>query len=94
MSEEKHHIVPYRTYGLILVLLLILTGISVAVTQIELTRWSTLAALLLAGTKTTLVMAVFMHLKFDKPVFRIMAILIILLFVVVMLVTFLDYLFR
>jgi hypothetical protein len=41
MSDKTHHIVPYRTYGLILVLLLVLTGISVAVTQIELSRWST-----------------------------------------------------
>ena len=51
MSDNTHHIVPYRTYGLILVLFLVLTGISVAVTQIELSRWSTLVALLLATTK-------------------------------------------
>jgi len=50
--------VPYCTYTLILVLLIVLTGISVAVTQIELTKWSTLVALLLAGTKTSLVMAI------------------------------------
>jgi len=58
MSETNHHMVPYCTYTLILVLLIVLTGISVAVTQIELTKWSTLVALLLAGTKTSLVMAI------------------------------------
>ncbi len=41
MSDTTHHIVSYRTYGLILLLLLVLTAISVAVTQIELTRWAT-----------------------------------------------------
>lgn len=94
MSESTHYVVSYRTYGLILVLLLILTGVSVAVTQIELTKWSTAVALLLAGTKTALVLAIFMHLKFDQSIFRVMAVLIILLLVVVIVVTFLDYLFR
>ncbi len=94
MSDNSHHIVPYRTYGLILVLLLTLTGVSVAVTQIELTRWTTAVALLLAGTKTAFVLAVFMHLKFDERIFKVMALLIILLLVVVIVITFLDYWFR
>ena len=94
MSDTTHHIVPYRTYGLILLLLLTLTGISVAVTQIELTRWSTAVALLLAGTKSTFVLAIFMHLKFDQKIFRIMAALIFLLLASVILITFLDYAFR
>jgi cytochrome c oxidase subunit 4 len=94
MSETNHHIVSYRTYGLILLLLLVLTAVSVAVTQIELTKWSTAVALLLAATKTSFVLAVFMHLKFDQRIFRVMAILIILLLGVVIIITFLDYMFR
>ena len=94
MSDTTHHIVPYRTYGLILILLLTLTGISVAVTQIELTRWSTTVALLLAGTKSTFVLAIFMHLKFDQKIFKIMAALIFLLLAAVIIITFLDYAFR
>ena len=94
MSDTNHHIVPYRTYGLILVLLLTMTGVSVAVTQIELTRWSTAVALLLASTKSAFVLAIFMHLKFDQKIFRIMATLIILLLALVIVFTFLDYGFR
>ena len=94
MTESNHHIVPYRTYVLVLLLLLVLTATSVAVTQIELTRWTTVVALLLAGTKTTFVLAVFMHLKFDQRIFRVMVPLIILLLIVVIIITFLDYLFR
>lgn len=94
MSDTNHHIVPYRTYGLILLLLLVLTSVSVAVTQIELTKWSTAVALLLATAKTSFVLAVFMHLKFDQRIFRVMAILIIILLAVVIIVTFLDYMFR
>ncbi len=94
MSETTHHIVPYRTYGLILVLLLVLTGVSVAVTQIELTKWSTAVALILASAKSAFVLAIFMHLKFDQKIFKVMALLIILLLAAVIIVTFLDYAFR
>ncbi|MEZ5070577.1 MAG: cytochrome C oxidase subunit IV family protein [Bacteroidales bacterium] len=94
MSDTSHHIVSYRTYGLILLLLLCLTAVSVAVTQIELTRWATPVALLLATTKTVFVLSVFMHLKFDQKMFRIMATLAFLLVVVVIIFTFLDYGFR
>ena len=94
MSDSSHHIVTYRTYGLILVLLLCLTGISVAVTQIELTKWSTAVALLLASAKSFIVLAVFMHLKFGERMFRFMVAFIFLVFAAVIIVTFLDYAFR
>lgn len=94
MSDTNHHIVSYRTYALVLLLLLALTAISVAVTQIELTKWATPVALMLATVKTSIVLAVFMHLKFDQKIFRIMAILIFLLVFVVIFITFLDYAFR
>ena len=94
MSDNTHHIVPYRTYGLILLLLLVLTATSVAVTQIQLTRWATVVALLLASTKSAFVLAIFMHLKFDQKIFRIMAVLILVLVGVVIFITLLDYRFR
>ncbi len=94
MENETHHIVPYKTYLLVLGALIGLTLISVAVTQIELTRWGAAVALLLAGIKSFLVLIIFMHLKFDRPVYRLMAGLIIALVVVVIIVTMLDYLFR
>ncbi len=94
MSDTNHHIVPYRTYGLILVLLLVLTSISVAITQIELSRWATLAALLLASVKSAIVLAVFMHLKFDQRVYKVMAIFVVLVITAVLVLTFFDYGFR
>ena len=94
MSDTNHHIVPYRTYGLILVLLLVLTGISVAVTQIELTRWATIVALLLATTKSAVVLAVFMHLKFDQRIYKVMAIFVLMVIIAVIVLTFFDYGFR
>lgn len=94
MADSTHHIVSYRTYGLILLLLVFLTAVSVAVTQIELTKWSTAVALILATTKSTFVLAIFMHLKFDQKIFRFMAIFVFLLLLAVIVITFLDYAFR
>lgn len=94
MSETNHHIVPYKVYGFILILLLILTAITILVTHIELATWSTIVALVLAGTKTSLVLSIFMHLKFDQRIYKLMAVLIIVLLGVVIFITFLDYLFR
>lgn len=94
MAEEKHHITPYKTYLAVLGVLIILTLLSVAITQIELSRWATAAALLLAGIKSTFVLLIFMHLKFDDRMFRIMVGLIIALLLVVIFITMLDFLFR
>ena len=94
MADEKHHIIPYKTLLGVLGVLIIFTLISVAITQIELAQWSTAAALLLAGIKSTLVLLIFMHLKYDMRIFRVMVGLIIALLAVVIIVTMLDYFFR
>lgn len=94
MTEEKHHITPYKTYLAVLGILIVLTILSVAITQIDLSRWATGAALLLAGIKSTFVLLIFMHLKFDQKIFKVMVGLIIALLVVVIFITMLDFLFR
>jgi len=94
MENEKHHIVPYSTYLLILAVLLILTGISVAVTHINLGTLTVTVALLIAAVKSSLVLAIFMHLKFDNKMYSLMAIGVVLLIGVMIFITFLDYLYR
>ena len=94
MEEEKHHIVPFKTYVIILLSLLVLTGISVAVTQIQLGTFTVTVALLLASIKSTLVLMYFMHLKFDSRMFTFMVTFTLAVFAAVIIVTFLDYLFR
>lgn len=94
MTEEKHHITPYKTYLAILGLLIVLTLLSVAITQIELSQWSTIAALLLAGIKSIFILSIFMHLRFDQKMYKIMVGLVIALLVVVIIITMLDFLFR
>jgi cytochrome c oxidase subunit 4 len=93
-NEEKHHIVPYRTFLLVLLALLVFTFVSIGVTSYDLGPLTVVTALLLATFKTILVLVYFMHLKFDVKMFGILVAAVLALIGVVIFITFLDYLFR
>ena len=93
-NNDKPHIVPYRTFLLVLLALVVFTFISIGVTSYELGPFTVLAALLLATAKTILVLTYFMHLKWDVRLFAILVTAVLALIGVVIFITFLDYLFR
>ncbi len=94
MSEEKHHIVPYRVYIFVLLALIALTFSSIEITSIELGAYTVAGALLFACIKSYLVLTYFMHLKYDKKYIVAMVATVFTLFLVVIIITFLDYLYR
>lgn len=94
MSEEKTHIVPYKTQVIVLFVLLILTGITVAVTRLEFGALNTLIAMLIAGIKATIVLAWYMHLKYEKRLLPMLVAGVVILFLLVLFVTFFDYSYR
>jgi cytochrome c oxidase subunit 4 len=94
MENEKNHIIPYRTFLYILVLLITLTLTSVAITRIYLGPFTVVLALLIASFKSSFVLRIFMHLKFENRMFSIIVLAVVLLISVVIIITFLDYLFR
>lgn len=94
MEENKKHIIKYRTYVVILLILVTFTMLSVLVTSFELGPLAVGAALFFAAAKSTLVLLYFMHLKFDEPVLRVMVGAVLSIFVVVLVITMLDYSFR
>ncbi len=94
MEKEKHHIVSYKTYVYILIALIALTFMSIGVTHINLGSYSVLGALIFATIKSVLVLSWFMHLKFDQPFLRFMVVFVLLVFLAVIFITFLDYFFR
>jgi cytochrome c oxidase subunit 4 len=63
MSEK---IVPRRVYFTIFGLLLLFTGLTVYAASIDLGRWNTIVALVIAFTKAILVALWFMHIKYSK----------------------------
>ena len=94
MENEKHHIVPYKVYLYILVALIAMTFMSIGITKINLGEYSVLGAMIFATLKSILVLAWFMHLKFDQPFLRLMVVFVVLVFLAVIFITFLDYYFR
>jgi cytochrome c oxidase subunit IV len=93
MSKEKH-ISSYKSHVMVLMALLVLTFITVAITRIELGPLNTLVAMLVAGSKATIVLLWFMHLKFDDKIYAIFTAFIFVLFLLVLYVTFFDYSYR
>ncbi len=70
MSEEHAHIVPYKTFAIIWIALLILTGVTIAVAQYDLGALNVWVALGIATFKSGLVVAVFMHMKYENLLFK------------------------
>jgi len=89
--NTEHHIIGYKTLVKVLFSLLILTSITVWVSTINLGVINTTVAMIIASTKATLVLLFFMHLKFDKKIFRYLVGLVIAIFIAIMVLTFFDY---
>ena len=69
-SEAHAHIVPYRTFVRVWLLLLLLTAILVLTSRLWHEALSVWAMLLLTPLKAGLVLFFFMHLKYEKPYLR------------------------
>jgi cytochrome c oxidase subunit 4 len=94
MENGKNHIIPYRSFLYVLALLIILTLTSVVLTQIYLGTLTVMLALMIAAIKSSFVLRIFMHLKFENKMFSIAVTAVVLLISVVIIITFLDYLYR
>lgn len=93
--EEKVREARYKTYVLVWLGLVILTGVTLSVAGMELGGWTVLIALSVAATKSGLVLTYFMHLKSERlMIFKVIIPLTIALFLVFILLTFSDLAFR
>ena len=95
-DPTEHHIVSYKFNIGIWVGLLILTimTVLVSVMGINLVAFSVVTALLIATTKAVVVAYYFMHLKYDSKILRILLIITMLLFIVFIFLTAIDYITR
>lgn len=94
MDTIQSHVTSYRTLAIVLVFLLLLTTLTINVTSFNLKLWNVVLALLIAGFKGYLVMTYFMHLKYENKVIRLFVFVVLMLFVVIFAITFIDYLYR
>jgi len=93
--EEEIRQIRYKTYVLVWITLVILTGVTLSAAGMELGGWTVLIALAIAGTKSGLVLNYFMHLRSERLlIFKIIIPLVMAVFLVFILLTFSDVAFR
>jgi len=94
MSEAHAHIVPYKTFMIIWIALLVLTGITVWVAQHNLGPLNIWVALGIATLKSGLVVAVFMHMKYEDRLFKLSLLSALSILAIFIGLTFFDVLYR
>ncbi len=70
-SSSVEHVVPVTTYVGVFLALIGLTALTTGVAYIDLGRWNTVAALVIAVIKMLLVVLFFMHVKYAAGLTRI-----------------------
>lgn len=94
MTEQHHHVMKYGTLTLIWVLLLILTGVTVWVSTIDLGFLNVATALTIASCKALLVVGWFMHLKYEDTGLKIMVLITFVILAIFIGLTFFDVAYR
>lgn len=94
MTEEHTHIVPYKTFLIIWIALLILTGVTIVVAQYNLGPLNIWVALGIATLKSSLVVAIFMHMKYENRLFKISLLAALAILAIFIGLTFFDVLYR
>ena len=92
-SQDNHHI-PYSMYLLVWISLVALTSITVTVAGIDLGEYTLGIALSIAAIKSALVINIFMHIKFEDPIFKIFLGISGFTLIVIFTLTFFDYFYR
>lgn len=93
-ETHKTHVIGYGTYIFIWLSLLALTAVTVSVAGINFGGITLLIAMVIAIVKSSLVLNIFMHIKFDDIVFKVFVGIAVLTLAAVFIFTFFDYLSR
>jgi cytochrome c oxidase subunit 4 len=94
MAEEQGHAVATRTFILVWVALLCLTGLTIEAARLQMGEWSMVANIGIASAKASLVLWFFMHLKYEKRLFKLLFFVPIITISVIIGLTFFDIWYR
>jgi cytochrome c oxidase subunit 4 len=94
MMTEQHHIVSYRKLTTIWLLLLALTALTVGITRLDLGAYKVWGALGIASLKAGLVIAIFMHMRYEGWLLRGLLFVTLLTLAIFIGFTFFDVLYR
>jgi cytochrome c oxidase subunit 4 len=94
MSNKEHIIVRAKTFVLVWAALLLLTAVTVAAAELRIGAASIVVPLLIASAKASLVLWFFMHLKYERMLFRLMLLVPIVTLTFILVFTFFDIWYR
>lgn len=94
MDNARTHITEYKTYAFIWAGLLVLTALTITVGAMHLSRYSVLICLAIASCKALLVLAYFMHLRYEGALIKGVIFMAILTLTVIIGLTFVDVWYR
>ena len=92
--ETSHEPVGYGLYVVAWLALLVLTAITVSVAGMSFGSFSVFVALLIASIKASVVLYLFMHLKYESRLFHVMLFIVLVTLAIFIALTFTDILFR
>ncbi len=93
-SGTEHHHVSYGKLTAVWLILLALTALTVLITRIDLGGFKVVGALAIACLKSGLVIAFFMHMKYEGRLLRWLLFLALLTLAIFIGLTFFDVLYR
>lgn len=96
-AQEVHNVDHGSGYGTNIIVwlsLIGLTAITVTAAGINLGGLALVVAMVIATTKTALVMNYFMHVKYDSLVFKVFILVCVIIFLTMIVLTFFDLIYR
>ena len=94
MTEHKHFIVSYKTFAIVWALLGGLTALTVAASRVDLGAGNIWVALVIAATKSALVIFFFMNLRQEARLFKVGLLAVLTILAIFIGFTFFDVLYR
>ncbi len=94
MTEQSRHIVAYEKLALVWLALIALTALTVTITRMDLGGYKVFGALAIACCKSALVIAFFMHMKYEGRLLHWLLFLALLILAIFIGFTFFDVLYR
>lgn len=93
-EKEEQHTVATKTFVFVWIALLCLTGLTIKAAQLQMGEWSMVANIAIASTKASLVLWFFMHLKYEKRLFKLLIFVPLMTISIIIGLTFFDIWYR
>lgn len=93
-NHSEHTNVSSSLYVKVWLALVVLTMITVSVSYLDMKKFTVFTAMLIATVKAGLVILYFMHIRFEKMIYWIMLLFVLLIYAIFIILTFFDYSFR